>query len=548
MRADPWAVASAQLDLFSDSVDGRGSACVVLAADTPQPQLGGIILRPTGFPFLGQGGRWQAFGLPFNSDYGNERQDSTGILVAGDLRCELCQRALLPRPDAAADDAPKASQQRDEWLRWQIQRYHELGDHEQLDQGECALRNGYVRRRWPRICREWVRPESEEPPLSLIVRLASNKRLLDALDHITAGPRRVLERYRDNTPIGRIEEVDAACIRDYARRPGRTSIEKGGPTQRLLSIRRRERTDTLENQVTHWVLRRLLGMARKWLYQHSRFAESAANAGDRVPRVQRLSTAIRAWLNRPSFEQVGRLHHLPTGPNYPLQFESRYMQVWQAYLAIRREDKVFEDAWTWQRTLWSETGRQLFHSLLIEHWQEVAESAPIYRNEGVDGTWLLPYRAPGPFRTPAGQAVLYDAMDLHQSGLASRWPDIATIPDADRIGQCGCEQILWLCERDCGIAIWYALHEDGRHDLAEMAQNARRSLSACTSSASSHWVGLVVCAAVPGDTAVELSADCESFSVEGATCIAISIPMDAHRQAEDIAAGVSIALDAIGGI
>ena len=93
--------------------------------------------------------------------------------------------------------------------------------------------------------------------MALIVRLSKEQPVHRALAAISTHPRRILQRYRDNMPIRRIQELDPACIRDYARRPGITAAEKAGSRQCLLAVRRREHRDTLENRVTCWVMDRL---------------------------------------------------------------------------------------------------------------------------------------------------------------------------------------------------------------------------------------------------------------------------------------------------
>ena len=154
-------------------------------------------------------------------------------------------------------------------------------------------------------------------------------------------------------------------------------------------------------------------------------ANSAFTSDAKVGWVHDFGQRNGTWRTSEWLRGVGTLHHHPTGPNYPLQFESRYKLVWKTYLRIRREKWVKDDAWAWQRVLWGETGRQLIGCCLRlgNQFKPIAVSTPYYRLESRQGLWTEPPVAPGPFSTPWGDCIVFDSRDLDgASGRArQRW-------------------------------------------------------------------------------------------------------------------------------
>jgi hypothetical protein len=505
--------------------------------DKKNVRLGSHILPPAGFPFFFNGAWRQGFQLPYDSAPGNDEQTNADYLSINDKVIE--QFNLLPRPrrgNAKANDLDKVKR-RDQWLRWQLNRYFELSDTGSDMLGLEANCGSFVRRSWDTVRNEWIKEKADDAEISLIVRLAKRDDLLHALDLISTHPRRVLERYRDDTPISRIQELDSACIRNYAHRPGRNVLEKAGSRQKLLSVLRREKLDTIENRVALWVLGWMQFEAKAWLSRNKAFEQ----ASDRYNSVQRLSSSIHDWIGREGYCEVSELQQLITEPNYPLQFEPRYQLVWKAYLDILRMEQVFEDAWTWQRVIWGESGRQIFHGFITEHWKEMVPSYPIFRSEGLGGKWLLPFRAPGPFKGPV---YLFDSMDVTDGGWSDLWIINSVFPDYDRIGGCGCEQVLWYDAQQRGVAVWYALWNPELSLLENMAEEAGRCLMKTVSDHNS-WGGLVIAADLSLETR---EPQVEEFSDGEFKCIAVSIPMDAHSCFDDIKAGFELALEIAGEI
>ena len=534
LQPHPWVVLNENSPQMA--VDGRGTPRIVASLDQKNIRLGSHVLPKAGFPFFFDGAWRQAFQLPYDSTSGDEEQTKADYLSINDSVVE--QQNLLPRPRRGKTkyNDLKEVKRRDQWLRWQLNRYFELSHpNENMPDMEADCGN-FVRRSWTTVRNEWIKEKADDAEISLIVRLAKRDELLHALDLITTHPRRVLVRYRDDTPIGRIQEIDSACIRNYAHRPGRNVLEKAGSRQKLLSVLRRENLDTIENRVTLWVLGWMQFEAKAWLLRNAGFSES-----DRFSSVQRFSGHISEWGSRESMSDISELQQLIAEPNYPLQFEPRYQLVWKAYLDILRMEQVFEDAWTWQRVVWGESGRQIFHGFITEHWKEIVPSFPVFRSEGLGGKWLLPFRAPGPF---SGSVYLFDSMDVADAGWSELWKASSVFPDYDRIGGCGCEQVLWFDATHRGVAVWYVLWNPELSSLEQMAEDAGRHLM---QTASNHdcWSGLVIAADLSLD---KREPQVEEFSKGGFKCISVSIPMDAHSCFDDIKAGFELALEVAGDI
>lgn len=87
---------------------------------------------------------------------------------------------------------------------------------------------------------------SEDARLPLVVSLDRRYELRHKLESITTKLRSQLNRTVEMIPLARIHEMDAYCLRDYVRRPGRNAIEKAGARQELLGIKRFQNFNTPE--------------------------------------------------------------------------------------------------------------------------------------------------------------------------------------------------------------------------------------------------------------------------------------------------------------
>lgn len=153
--------------------------------------------------------------------------------------------------------------------------------------------------------------------------------------------RKVLARERSKVAIGRVQQVDPHCLRWLTRQPGYSAVEKAGARQEILGIVRRENFDTLENRVLKDFLKRCLALASVYLHRNDKveWKEEAT-----IIAVKRLKALCIGALEMPVFEKVKAISGLPH-PNYVLQQDRLYSQIWREYLKILREEDVAERMW-----------------------------------------------------------------------------------------------------------------------------------------------------------------------------------------------------------
>jgi hypothetical protein len=462
---EPWSWLIAQQQPFNVAapLNGLGTPRLLFPAEQKPP----IVALPTGqgplpvasFPFLLGENRAQALHLPTDPRPRHEHEEFLLTLLLPDGVVELHQGHVVPRPPEKRGElsSPQGlGHVVDTWIDWQVWAFQELAHlPEQLDEFDAMTRAACVRRSWEVATSVWFREDRDEARMALIVQLSREQPLHRALDAISQHPRQILQRYRDETPLGRIQELDSACIRDFARRPGISAVEKAGSRQRLLAVRRREQRDTLENRVSCWVMESAAELASEYSS-----ANTAFTTDEKVRLVRTFGRRNGSWRTSEWLRDVGALHHHPTGPNYPLQFEPRYKLIWKTYLRIRREKWVKDDAWAWQRVLWGETGRQLIGCCLRSQFMPVAVSTPFYRTESRQGLWTEPPVAPGPFHTSWGDCIVFDSRDLDSASgrTRQRWLERPPFRGAEYIGASGCDQVLLWEKRNCALLVWHFYH------------------------------------------------------------------------------------------
>ena len=210
---------------------------------------------------------------------------------------------------------------------------------------------------WGTVWGRWKKVSTrEEPRTARIVEIARTH--LAAIRDVCERPRRMLVRQREAVPVGRVQELDAICLRDLIRRPGRTVLEKAGARQEIMAITRRESVDTAENRVIRDFIR---------LCQHRARAYERENGGARehpkiraVVELRRNCERLDAWS---PLSAVGKLIGAAR-PNYVLQKDRRYHPLWIQYDKLRREDEAVDNIWAWGRRLWAEFVRGVVTSFL----------------------------------------------------------------------------------------------------------------------------------------------------------------------------------------
>lgn len=152
--------------------------------------------------------------------------------------------------------------------------------------------------------------------------------------------RKVLRREREPQAVGRVEQLDAACLRWLTRQPGYTVAQKAGPRQRVLAVVRREHYDILENRVLRDLLLRTERLAERWLEENERAFPGHAT----VRAVKRLGNLCRRGLELEALQGVAPLHDVPK-PNYVLTQDALYRRIWDAYLLVVEHYRLIEGLW-----------------------------------------------------------------------------------------------------------------------------------------------------------------------------------------------------------
>ncbi|MBL8811502.1 MAG: DUF2357 domain-containing protein [Planctomycetaceae bacterium] len=197
------------------------------------------------------------------------------------------------------------------------------------------------------LVEEWLESGSQtDARLALIVRLAETipETLKDVCDH----PRVSLRRERQLQPLGRIQQVDSACLRWLARQPGETVAEKAGVRQKALAVVRVDDLDSAENRVVADLLKRAKQACGRYCHEFSDHSSSL-----KVKKVARFGRLVDRLLKESPVSRAGRLTGHPQ-PNYVLMHDSRYRILWDAYLQLFRQQSLEEKVWRWQARLFSE--------------------------------------------------------------------------------------------------------------------------------------------------------------------------------------------------
>lgn len=453
----PWDLHDVESDNFQlddirqkYTISGSCSSRIIAPIDL-EPRYGPKCkpLPKVSFPFRWNGEICSAFQLPTDSRHNKSVHDFTINVFLSDNTYQITQTDIIGRPSSRHES--DLGRRVESFIEWQIHCFRELvNDGSYLNDLEEKSRN-IVRRSWSTVRKTWVNLDKSEAMMALIVKLAQDKDLLRIFLSIVQRPRRILLRYRENTKLDRIQEFDSGCIRDYAKRPGRTVAEKAGPRQVLLAVRRKDTMETLENRVFCWVINGMLERAMVYVATNQHHLKVGS---DRVRIVARCNRKCNDWLLTENIKSISfqQLHH-PIQPNYSLQMDQRYRQVYNTYRELLREKRALDDAWEWQRILWTESARQLVGCALTEFFQEEHISTPYYRLEGENGIWTESPVCPGPFSTKKGTCIVIDSRDVQTN--PKLWVESPPFEFASHLGNLGCDQALFWPSTRTLLIIWF---------------------------------------------------------------------------------------------
>lgn len=256
---------------------------------------------------------------------------------------------------------------------------------------------------WDDILEKVHKNKGDDPAkYALVVDLARLPELINPVDRITEKPKRVLRRIHDQERIQKVKEIDIKCIIDLARRPGSVLVEKAGPKQRILAIKRTENINILENRVTKHCCSLAATASKRYLREHDHIK---IDESPRKKMVQKLLLESKKLPLKSTFQDIVNLIEPCRQPNYTLMQNADYYKVWKAYAQLVRNEDLRAELWKWNRRMWVEfVGLFLvdilhaFHKIMTDkNLVEIGQKTVTGKRRHVAGSWFLSDALPGPF-------------------------------------------------------------------------------------------------------------------------------------------------------
>jgi hypothetical protein len=270
-----------------------------------------------------------------------------------------------------------------------------------------------ARLEWAAIWERWKDVSTRaEPRTARVVDIARSyvARIRDVCER----PRRMLVRQREAQPVGRVQEIDAVCLRNLIQRPGRTLLEKAGARQEIMAITRRETVDTAENRVIRDFIRLCQHRARAYERENG-----FARKHKKVEAVVGLRQACERFAAGSPISTVGPLVGV-VRPNYVLQKDRRYHPLWIQYDKLRREEEAVDNVWAWGRSLWAEFVRGIIVSFLLGKdgrsnccWQSDGDISAYLRAEHRAGCFTAALSVSSRWRRRDGKSRMFIVHPAH---------------------------------------------------------------------------------------------------------------------------------------
>ncbi|MDB9312246.1 DUF2357 domain-containing protein [Spirulina sp. CS-785/01] len=191
----------------------------------------------------------------------------------------------------------------------------------------------------------------DEARLPLVLTLERHYELRHKLELITSKLRTQMNRTRELIPLGRIQEMDAYCLRDYIRRPGRNALEKAGSRQELMGVKRYQNYNTPENRF----LKGFCELLHLDCHDYR----------DHYPEAKALENTINRFRQEPTVQTIPHRHTFTVKPNYVLQQNPIYRSFYQAYLDYLKRRTEKEKLWGFRQRLLVDVGILLFTAALL---------------------------------------------------------------------------------------------------------------------------------------------------------------------------------------
>jgi len=166
--------------------------------------------------------------------------------------------------------------------------------------------------------------------LPLVIFLEKKYQLKRKLELIAPKLRSQLRRQAELMPIGRIQEMDSYCLRDYTRRPGKDAIEKAGARQMLMGIQRYQDFNTPENRF----LVGFMDLLHLDCLTYKHYSEA-----------MKFGLSIDRFRQEPDVQSIQKQRNLLDKPNYVLQQNPIYRSFYEACLEFVKRRNEKDNIW-----------------------------------------------------------------------------------------------------------------------------------------------------------------------------------------------------------
>lgn len=182
----------------------------------------------------------------------------------------------------------------------------------------------------------------EDANLPIVISLDRRYQLRRKLEAISDKLRHQLRRQAELMPVGRIQEIDSYCLRDYVRRPGLTAVEKAGSKQQLMGIQRYQDFNTPENKFLVYFSQ---------ILHLNCFQYERSGASQFKEEIIKIRLVIDLFKQQPIVKTIQDRSYKFTKPNYVLQQNTIYRSFYEAYLEYLRRKNEKEKLWPFRNAL-----------------------------------------------------------------------------------------------------------------------------------------------------------------------------------------------------
>lgn len=217
----------------------------------------------------------------------------------------------------------------------------------------------------------------EDANLPIVISLDKRYKLRRKLEVISGKFRHQLRRQAELMPVGRIQEMDSYCLRDYVRRPGLTAVEKAGSKQQLMGIQRYQDFNTPENKFLVYFSQ---------ILHLNCFPYERSSSSQFKEEIRKISLVIDLFKQQPIVKTIQDRKYQFTKPNYVLQQNPIYRSFYQAYLEYLQKRYEKERLWTFRNALLADSV-YLYLTVALFKFQGISADA----NSAITGS-LTPER------------------------------------------------------------------------------------------------------------------------------------------------------------